>query len=896
MAWHALSQKEIIKKLKTNPKEGLSESEARKRIRKFGPNKLPEKKLLAKTKILLEQFKSPLIYILLIAGIVTLFLKDFADSIIIFIAVGLNAAVGFIQENKASQVLTFLKKAVKVKAIAIREGKQKEIPQEELVPGDVFLLRSGGKVPADGRIMEAYNLKVNESALTGEWLASEKKVGALNKETPLADRHNMIYAGTAIEDGQGKAVVTETGVKTEIGKIVQELQEIREEKTPYQKKLANFSKIIGAVIISISLLIFLWGLFAGKGFIEIFTVSVAMAVAAIPEGLPMAMTVILALGMQRILKKKGLVRKLASAETLGSTSVIITDKTGTLTEAKMTVSGIFTGTSELFGKNYEDLKNVNGDDQSSHITALKIATLCNDAFIENFDKPMEKWVVRGKPTEQALLLAGVYAGLSKRELEEKEPRVDRLPFDPVHKYSATLHKTGGLENTAYIMGAPEVILKNSRSLKTDGTQEPLSRDKLEELRKKNEALTSQGLRVIAVAYKKTREDKLKNHFIKDLVFVGLISMHDPLRKEARSAIQTCREAGIKPIIATGDHKLTTKALASKLGFNIKDKNILDGKDLEKMSDNELGQRLDDIEIYARVEPTQKLRIVKAWQARGEVVAMTGDGVNDAPALKQADVGVALGSGTDVAREVSDLVLLGDSFSVIKTAIEEGRSILDNIRKVITYLFSDTFSEIVLVGTSIILGFPLPITAAQILWVNLVEDGFLNIALAFEPKEKDLMKQKPASHGTPLLNSEMKFIIFIIGLATNLILLTVFFCLFRQNYNLDYIRTMIFVLLGFDSISYVFSCKSLRKNIWHINIFSNKFLVYTWLLGLTALVAAVYLPPLNFLLKTVPLSLSDWWIIIGLGIVNLTLIESSKWYYIHKKNKNSRGSSRIAHRV
>jgi len=584
-----------------------------------------------------------------------------------------------------------------------------------------------------------------------------------------------------------------------------------------------------------------------------FTTAVAVAVAAIPEGLPVAMTVILALGMQRILTKKGLVRKLTSTETLGSTSVIATDKTCTLTEGKMKVA-------EVIGDKF---------------LALKTAVLTSEAFIENPDEPKEKWIVRGRPTEKALLEAGIEMGIDqKREFEKK--KIAEISFNPINKFAAALYDEEGQKNF-YVCGAPEKILE----LCTLREKEKAI------LEKQLDELAEKGLRVVATAYRKYEVGGMKykklEEFCKDLIFAGFITLKDPIRPEAKEAMIVCRQAGMRPIIVTGDHKLTAKAVATELGFKIGEENILEGKELDKLSDEEFEKILLQIQIYARVEPRHKMRIISAWQERGEVVAMTGDGINDAPALKKADIGLALGSGTEVAKETSDLILLNDSFSIIVAAVEEGRAILDNIRKVITYLFCSAFTEVLLVGTSIFAGWPLPILAAQILWINLIEDGPLSLALAFEPKEKDLMKQKPVGHEIPLLTREMKALIFVIGIITDLLLIGLFFWLFKfSEYEIPHIRSVIFAGLAIDSIFYIFACKSLRKNIWQINLFSNRFLIFAWLFAILVLLAGLYLPVLQTLLRTEPLNFFDWQLILGLGFLNLILIEATKWCFISKQ--------------
>ena len=826
---------------------------------------------------------------MVIAGIITLILGEYTDSIVIFGAVFLNVIVGFVQENKASGALEALKKIVKHEAEVLREGNFKIIDSTEVVPGDIIILNPGDRVPADGRLIKSENLKINEMALTGEWMPAKKNPEILSEETPLADRDNMVYTGCVVEDGKGRAVVAEIGSLTEIGKVAQMVRETKEEKTPYQKKLARFSKIVGIIIGVICFLIFIEGILTGGEFVEMFTVAVAVAVAAIPEGLPAAMTIILAVGMQKVLKKKGLIRKLASAETLGSTSVIATDKTATLTEGKMRVSEIL-DSSEILE---------NREDKESKRLALKIATLCVEAFIENPEEnSKEKLIIRGKPTDRALLYAGAEAGILRKEIEKKENRISDLPFDPVHKYSAALYfersekqifppakvyKSSQEEGTLYVLGAPDKILPFCS----------LEKETREKLEKRMEELAEKGLRIVAAAYRKLTTNNLQLTTIKDkinnLTFVGFITLKDPVRKEAEEAVKICRQAGMRLIIITGDHRLTAKAIARELDFEAEDENILNGVDLDKLSDKNFEEILPRIKIYARVEPRHKMRIIGTWQKKGEVVAMTGDGINDAPALKKADIGIALGSGTEVAKETSDLILLNNSFSIIVAAVREGRIIIDNIRKIITYLLSDSFTEIILIGGSIMIcwltkqSWILPVTAVQILWINLIEDGLPNIALAFEPKEKDIMKRKPGGHNVPLLTREMKAIIFIIGIITDLILLCLFFWLFCQNYPPEYLRTIIFAMLGFDSISYVFCCKSLRRNLWHINLFDNKLLIMAWVFGIAALLAALYLPVLNALLGTQPLPLSAWGIILVLGLINIILIETAKWYFINKDN-------------
>ncbi|OGZ38593.1 MAG: hypothetical protein A3E90_01410 [Candidatus Portnoybacteria bacterium RIFCSPHIGHO2_12_FULL_40_11] len=861
--WHSFSVEKIFKELKTQ-KEGLTQEEAQKRLQKFGLNKLPHEKPSSGLRLFLRQFESPLIYILLLAGLITLFIKDYVDMSVIFGVVAINTIIGFIQENKASQVLLKLKTLVRDKAIVIRENNQKEIDIQNLAPGDIIVLKPGDKAPSDGRLIEADNLKINESILTGEWLTADKRIGILDKKTPLADRDNMVFMGTVVEEGWGKAVVTATGVKTELGQIAFLTKKTKEEKTPFQKKIAHLGRVIGLVIVLISFLILIIGLLAGHPFLQMFTTSVAIAVSAIPEGLPAAMTVVLAIGMQKILKRNGLTKTLLGVETLGNTSIICTDKTGSLTEGKMKVIEIIAPKKELI---------------------LKIITLSNEAFIENPEQTMDKWIIRGRPTDRALLLAALSFGLNKKELEAKAPRLEILPFTPERKYIATLHKETD-NYFLYFVGAPERILEKSIYFETDRHFEKLTLGEFKKLKEKHEELTKNGLRVLAAGYKKinSQDDKIKDNmekFCQDIVFAGFIALKDPLRPEVKETINLCKQAGLRPIIVTGDHRLTAQAIAQELDLPAKKENILEGYQLDLMEDKELQKKVEKIEIYARVDPKHKMRIIEAWQKRGEVVAMTGDGVNDAPALKKADIGVALGSGTDVAKEASDLILLNNNFSIIVAAIEEGRVILDNLKKIIVYLLSDSLSEVVLIGGSLILGLPLPLIPVQILWVNLIADSLPNMALAFEKKEKDVMKRRPQTK-TALLDKKVKALILIVGGVTSLILFSLFLWLFKNTNDLTYIRTMLFVALGIDSLFYVFSCKSLERPIWRINPFSNKYLIASVFIGFIMMGLALYLPLFQTLLRTVSLGMKDWLILLAIGLLNIAAIEIVKWRFIAKK--------------
>ncbi len=907
--WHHLSWEEVVDFLKADPEKGLSHEEASLRQEKFGKNLLPREKPLSSLKILFNQIKSPLIYILIIAGGVILFFKEWADAIVIFSAVFLNASVGFFQEKKASQALAALKKVVKMEAEVLREGAERRLDASELVPGDTIFLTAGNKVPADARIIESHNLKIREAALTGEWLASLKATETLKKDIPLADKDNMAYTGCTVEDGKGKAVVTATGLDTEMGKVASMVRETEEEKTPLQKKLAHFSKIIGIAVAFVAFFIFAGGVAKGQDVLLMFETAVAVAVAAVPEGIPVAMTVILALGMQRILKRKGLVRKLVAVEILGSTSIAATDKTLTLTKGKMEVSKTITFSQEVPSSEENNWsQSFMKSFSRNQVLLMKILAFCNEAFVENPKDQYPIWKINGRPTDKALLKASAKVGIRKHELEEIFSKIDEIPFNSEKKYIAVLMGTkpqfeekdlafkkklkaslikdpllDESERALFVSGAPERIMALSAMVQKDGQTVRMDQNIFKELNEKLESLTSQGLRVVAAAYKKVDAEDHSNleSQVKDLVFVGFIGLMDPLRPEAKEAIEICKKAGMRPIMATGDHLLTARAIGKELGLKTERKNIIEGRELEEMSDEYFSERVKDIDIYARVEPRHKLRIIEAWQKKGEVVAMTGDGINDAPALKKADIGVALGSGTDVAKEVSDLVLLSDNFSIIPAAVEEGRAIIDNIRKVITFLLTGSFTETILIGLSLILGLPLPIIAVQILWINLIVDGIPAVFLAFEKKEDDLMEKKPQSREIPLLTKEMKIIIFIIGIATDFLLMAIFLWFLKTlgPESIPYIRTMIFAALTLSSLFYIFSCKSLRKNIWHIDPFSNKLLLAGIAFGFSMLLLGVYFGPFQILLRTVFLSLWDWMIVIGFAFVNIVLIEAAKYYFI-----------------
>ena len=890
--WHTLPITKILTKLKTD-KLGLKTEKVRQRLKKIGYNKLPEEKKLPGIIILLNQFKSPLVYVLLGAALISFFLQDFVDMAIILVAVFINTILGFYQENKANKAVTYLRKLIDLKAKVLRDGNEIEISAKNLVPGDIIFLSAGNKIPADARLLTIDNFQAVEAALTGESIPSEKNLKILDRGVPLADRENMVYSGTIVSRGKAMAVVCETGIHTELGQITKLVQETKEEETPLQYQLRSFSKTLTYIVIAACFLIVVIGKLQGRvifGFGEaaregMLNTAAAIAVAAIPEGLLVSVTAILAIGMQAILRRKALVRRLIAAETLGSVSIICTDKTGTLTEGKMQVARIITMGEEVTMQQslqYQDSGRLKDQD-----LILKISLLCNNVVIENPDEKLEEWKILGDPTETALLLGATQAGIPYQQIKKQQPRIAEIPFDSELKHMATLNRLDKKRNVIYVKGAPEKILNMSSQIRINGKKEKLTKGKIDSLKTKYEKLTGQGLRLLAFSYKQIEAEKKTNlkDGLQDLIFIGFIALKDPLRPEAKETFKLTEQAGIRPIIVTGDHKLTAKAVVSELGLKVEEKNILEGEQLDKMSDEELLKKVREVDIYARVEPKHKLRIITAWQEKGEVVAMTGDGVNDAPAIKAADIGIALGSGTDVAKETSDIILLDNNFKTIVAAVERGRIIFDNIKKVILYLLSDSFSEMILIIGALLFALPLPILPAQIIWINLIADGFPNLALTFEPGEKEIMKDRPRKKGTKILDKEMKTLIFIIGIFTDLVLLALFIFLLKLNYyDLHHIRTFIFAALGIDSLLYVFSCRSLRHSVLTKNPFSNKYLVVAVIIGFTLMILAIQEPHLQKIFDTETLTLTDWLLVAALAILQVAGIELTKHHFIVKRAK------------
>ncbi len=853
MNWYRLDADDVLHQLGSSM-EGLSNAQVKERILKYGPNQLPQAGKFAAWKFLWGQVKSPLVFILLLAGFITMAIGEYVDMSIIFMSVAVNIGIGFYQEYSSNKILEKLSRMIRVQAYAKRAGYIKVLDADELVPGDIISLKAGMKVPADARVLYVKEFAVNEALLTGESNPVEKLLPPLSVDMVIGDQKNMVFTGTTVDRGEALAVVTATAKETELGKIADLTQKAEEEKTPLQERLEGLGRMITIIVSIAAILIVIVGVLEKMDFVEIFVTSVAVAVAAIPEGLPAALAVILAVSSQKISRSGGLVKKLIAAESLGSTSIICADKTGTLTEGKMQVEKVLP-----IG------------DKEKLLTGLALA---NEAIIES------DATIQGESTDQAKMHAFFAADLSLEKVLAAMPRLAMIPFDSVNKYIGSFHKISDSKIALFVSGAPELFI------------ETLGEDKKVSAKKEYEGLALQGYRMIGVGYrefdanpetvKDLKQEDLKK-YVTEMEYLGLAAIRDPIRQDVKEIMNEVRKAGLKVVMITGDHKLTAMAIGKELGILIGDHRVMEGQELNNLSDDQLRERVRDIDIFARVDPVHKLRVVRAWKELGESVAATGDGINDAPALKTADVGIAVASGTDVTKEAADLVLMNDGFVTIIEAIRQGRAAFHNIKKVVIFLLSNSFTELILVLGALILRVPLPITAVQILWTNLVEDGLPNFALAFEPPEERVMRQKPISRKTPLLDSEGKFLSFPLGIATDLILFFIYFELLEQSHlSIEYIRTFIFAALGTDSLFYIFGLRSLDHSVFRINPFQNKYLIGAILLGLVMMTAAVYLPFFNRILETEPLSAMHALYIVGLGVYKLLLVEGVKWFYNRRK--------------
>ncbi len=847
---------EIVNMLQTNSELGLSSEEVIKRIQIFGKNIIDRPRKFSKSLILINQFKSPLVSILLIASIITFYISHLRDALFILAAVAANTMLGFYQEYKAENALDNLKTYLKQRSRIVRNGIEFEIDANDLVPGDIIRLSQGDRIPADSRLIHVNDLQIDESILTGESLSVTKSINSVSENTGLADQRSMVFAGTLVTQGLATAVVCRTDNSTEIGKITDLVATSHGVNTPLQSAIASFSKKAGIILGALTMLVFIIGIILGYSFQEMFLISVAIAVSAVPEGLPVAMTVILAIGVQRMAKRKGVIRKLIVAEALGSTTVILTDKTGTLTMAKMELS---------------KLSPIDGFDENK---LLELVLLTTNVSIENRNDAPKNWRMNGKMVETSLVRDAAVRGLDVYKVKNKRNILNSLPFNAVNKFSVALIKEED-KHFLVFFGAADILVQHSNK----------NVEKQREMLNSINVLASAGELVVGVAIKEIeiREDFTfaRDMELNNLEFKGLVTLKDHIRASAKDALLKVEQAGIKTIIMTGDHLGTAKAVAKEVGMNIITENVLDAKELRNLSDNELMKRLPFLRIIARVSPLDKLRVVKLFQQMGEVVAMTGDGVNDAPSIRQANIGIAMGSGTEVARSVSDLVLLDDNFETIVSAVDEGRRIMNNIRKVLVYFLSSISDELLLIGGSLIIGIPLPLNALQMLYLNFFTDSFPAIAFAFE-KDIDGLNARHNDLREGLFDPSMRFIIIFIGLSTSALLLILYWWLLKMGYQADIVRTFIFASLGSYGLFLAFSLRSLNKSIFEYPIFSNHYLVWGIGIGFASIIASVYIPFMQTILNTVSLP-ATWFIgVILIGLLNIGLVELGKFLYRQKR--------------
>ncbi len=869
---HSKKIEQVLKELRTS-EHGLSQSEAEERLKQYGLNEIKEGKKISPLEIFINQFKSVVVWILIIATIISAFLKEYIDSIVILVIVILIAILGFRQEYKAEKAIEALKKLASLKATVIREGHKKDIDSKEIVPGDIIVLETGDKVPADSRLIEVFNLQTQEAALTGESQPVKKNTEQLGEKTPIADMKNMVFSGTIVVSGRAKSVVVSTGMQTEIGKIAKMIEEVKPEPTPLQKKMDKLGSDLGKAVIVIAILIFVVAsIFQNRPFLEMLLLSVAVAVAAIPEGLPAVVTITLALGTQRMLKKNALIRRLPSAETLGSTTVICADKTGTITANQMTVKKIFANGKiiDVTGAGYEAkgqflYKNKpTGVDEIELI--LRIGALNNNAELKNGN-------LIGDPTEGALIVSAAKAGLIKEELEIEFPRIDEIEFTSERKMMTTLHKHHG-EKLVYVKGAPEVVLHLCSYIQIGSKTRKLTEKDKKIILEINKNFADEALRVLGLAYKTVIGDKEPE---KNLIFVGLQGMMDPPREEVKEAIEKCKKAGIKVIMITGDHEITAKAVAKEIGLTGK---AVTGQQIDKIKN--LEDWVEEIGVFARVNPEHKIKIIDALKKKGHVVAMTGDGVNDAPALKKADIGIAMGiSGTDVSKEASAMILTDDNFASIVNAVEEGRGIYDNIRKYIGFLLSGNISEVLVIMLGIIFGLPLPLTATQVLLVNLVTDGLPALALSTDPFEPNAMSRKPRKQDEPIYKNLSHFLVYY-PIVMTIVALSTFSYIYFIDHNLLKAQTATFMTISMFELYQSFASRSTIYPAFKVGIFKNKWLILAFISSFTIITASVFIPSFGKFLDMHPLSIWQFMFIALISTIGAIIIEISK--YIKTKDE------------
>ncbi len=852
--WYEEDAKHVVERLHSNASRGLEEKEAKRRVKEYGENVLVAKRKQTMLERTFEQLRNPLGVILLIAGIVTLLLHSYVDASIIFVALLVNVLVGLYQEGRADRAFDKLKSSQDSNAIVIRDGVKRLVKSAEIVPGDLLAIEAGAKIAADARVMRAGELTANESILTGEWMevrkTSERCVGPFIP----SEIRNMVFAGSLATAGNGLALVVATGNRTELGRIASSIEGKEEGATPLQQEIARVAQLLSILIIVSLALIFILGLFRHEALSELFLISVAIAVSAIPEGLPAAVTVGLAVGMEALLLRGGLVRNLLAAETLGSTTVILTDKTGTLTRAEMEVSRIITWQSLEAGENVTSIDRdavhkAHGDERD----VLEFAVLASDAFIDPADG-----VIHGRPVERAVVTAALASGLNQTILLQNYPRLDFLAFSSASRFAASLNDIRGITpNRYHISGAPEYLLEHATHIYVEGMPHPKTSRMTERFLEAFRARTAAGERMIGIAMKDTERSSFSREETKDTVsilpgcsFAGFISFTDPLRPDVKEAVRMAERSGARVIMATGDNTHTAVSIARECGIYKDDDTTLTGDEIAKLTEDELAKALKHATVLSRMLPESKLRVARLLRERGEIVAMTGDGVNDAPALKAANIGVSLGSGTEVAKESSDLVLLNNSFSVIVSAIEEGRRVRDNLKKIIAYLLSTSFGEIIVVGGAMLASAPIPVLPAQILWINLLTEGMLNFAYAFEPKEPDVMWRHPRRHGAQgIVSLGMVKYIVLCSLSTGLILYLLFFTAYLHlGYSIEETRALIFVTLFISAVAGAISIKDLHIPIWKMQPFSNRYLLVALGVAFFGLFVALSVGPITRILS------------------------------------------------
>jgi Ca2+-transporting ATPase len=876
-SWHSSTVEETFERLESSS-SGLSSGEAAKRLKESGSNELQAQGRISPWSILLEQFKNVLIIILLLATALSAFLGHGIEAIAITVIVLFAVILGFIQEFRAERAIEALREMAAPSATVIRDGRDRRIPARDLVPGDLVVLATGDKVPADARLTEAVNLQTVEAALTGESAPVEKHSHALHEESlPTADQRNMAFAGTAVTYGRGRALVVATGMSTEFGKIARMLEKVDTTKTPLQKNLDRIGKSLARVAFAVVFVIVVLGLFRGQPFVEMLIFGVALAVAVVPEALPAVVTISLALGVKRMVRRNALIRRLPAVETLGSTSVICSDKTGTLTKDEMTVRRLYVAdhTIDVSGTGYEPVgtfsTNGSADGRSEALSMLlQAAALASDARVEQRNGA-GTWEVKGDPTEGALVVAAAKAGLNKSELDAQFSRISEIPFTAETKRMTTLHQTpDGV--VAYAKGAPEVIVQSCALQLTEAGVVPLDEARRAEVLERARQMAGEALRVLAVTYKPQASvtDAEKN-----MTLLGLVGMIDPPRQEAKAAVRMCEEAGIKVIMITGDHPLTAKAVAEELGIT-KGGRVVNGAELEAMDQSQLEREVESIEVCARVSPAHKLRVVTALQNRGQVVAMTGDGVNDAPALKKADIGIAMGiTGTDVSKEAAAMTLTDDNFASIVAAVEEGRGIFSNIKKYLMYLLSSNIGEIGLMAGATLAGLPLPLSAVQILYVNLATDGLPALALAVDPPERGLMQRPPRDPRTGIFTRPVVLLMLAGGVWSSLVNLSLFVWALNSGRPVAEAMTMTFVSLVLIQFFKAYNFRSDRQSVL-CQPFANKWLNLAIVWELILLVLILYVPILEMTFGTVALPWWDWLIIVAAAFTVSPVLELMKW--------------------